>query len=236
MANFSLDYFRHEVLSGAGLARTNRFEVLITPPRGLAYNRSILELASLYVEQASIPLINIFAKSFKIFGPTYQRPITSEYGGEGLPITFNVDRDMGIRKVFEDWMHLVVNPRTFTVGYQENYITDIIIRQLDEQDRITHEIKLVEAFPRNLNLMDLNNGSSNQTHRLNVLFAYRYWVRTSDVAYQAMPVPRPILNPQVPTIDNRLPQSDSVQVFPVNAYPPAFDTGSWSDYLENNPI
>lgn len=199
MANFSLDKFRTEVLSGAGLARTNRFEVLITPPRGLANARGSSELVSLYVEQASIPVLNIFSKSYKIFGPSYQRPVTSEYGGEGLAMTFHVDRNMMVRKFFEDWMHIIVNPDNFTVGYQEDYITDIIIRQLNEKDQVTYEVKLLEAFPRNINLMDLNNNSSNQNHRLNVLFAYRYWV--SNLVTQGTNVPRIIQNPQIPVTD-----------------------------------
>lgn len=179
MANYSLDRFRSEVLGSSGLARNNRFEIIITAPEGLSGSRDVADLASLYVEQANIPLLNIFSKPFKIFGPTYQRPITSEYGGEGIPITFHVDREMKIRRFFEDWMHLIVDPRRFTVSYQEKYISNIIIRQLDEQDNITNEIKLIEAFPRNLNLMDLSNNASNQTHRLNVLFAYRYWINTT---------------------------------------------------------
>ena len=204
MANYSLERFRSEILDGAGLARNNRFEVIIAPPRGLSDRGSESELASLYVEQASVPLLNIFAKPFKIFGPTYQRPITSEYGGEGMPITFHVDRDMRIRRFFEDWMHLIVDPVRFTVGYQEDYISDIFIRQLDEQNNITNEIKLVEAFPRNINLMDLNNNSSNQTHRLNVLFAYRYWINTARTTTTPISIPRIILNPQIPATDNRL--------------------------------
>ncbi len=181
MANYSLERFRTQVLSGEGLARNNRFEIIIPPPKGLgASERYGADLASLYVEQANIPLLNIFAKPFKIFGPTYQRPVTSEYGGEGIPITFHVDRDMKIRRFFEDWMHIIVDKRQFTVGYQENYISTITIRQLDEQNNMTNEIELLEAFPRNINLMDLNNTSSNQTHRLNVVFAYRYWVNTTS--------------------------------------------------------
>jgi len=201
MANFSLDRFRTQVLSGAGLARNNRFEVLITPPPGLANRFSEAELASLYVEQANIPLLNIFSKPFKIFGPTYQRPISSEYGGEGIPMTFHVDQNMVVRRFFEDWMHLIVDPDRFTVSYQENYITDIYIRQLDEQDNVTNEIKLLEAFPRNLNLMDLNHGASNQTHRLNVLFAYRYWVNTQTTNTNPINTPRAFLSPQIPTYD-----------------------------------
>lgn len=198
---FSLDRFRTEVLDGAGLARTNRFEVEIMAPAGLVTRRDDLELASLYVEQANFPLQNIFTKQFKIFGPTYQRPITSEYGGEGIPIVFHVDSDLRIKRLFEDWMHLVVDPYTFTVGYQENYISDIYIRQLDEQNNTVHEVKLIEAFPRNVNLMDLNNASSNQTHRLSVLFAYRYWINTSAERTQAAVIPRQVIFPQIPRND-----------------------------------
>ena len=67
---------------------------------------------------------------------------------------------------------------------------------------MTNEIKLIEAFPRNLNLMDLNHSASNQTHRLNVLFAYRYWINTQRPK-EIVDVPRPVAQPQVPVVDNR---------------------------------
>lgn len=150
-----------------------------------------------------MPVLNIFTKSFKIFGPTYQRPITSEYGGEGLAFTFHVDRDMRVRRFFEDWMHAIINPYTFTVGYLKDYSTNVIIRQLDEQDNVTHEVELLEAFPRNMNLMDLNNASTNQTHRLNILFAYRYWRNTNINKKQISSIPEPIINPQTIKTDVR---------------------------------
>ena len=206
-ASFSLDRFRAQVLDGNGLARNNRFEVEIGVPTGMrTRSRNYGELVSLYVEQANLPGINISAKPFKIFGPTYQRPITSEYGGEGISLTFHMDQYMKIRNFFEDWMHIIVDPDTFTVGYQKEYISTIKIKQLDEQDTVVYEMELQEAFPRNMNLMDLNNSSTNQTHRLNVLFAYRYW-RNVDVARQATPkdIPLPVRFPGVPTVDARTP-------------------------------
>lgn len=202
VATFNLNNFRASVLGSEGLARTNRFEVLINAPTALSSSYS--RLSSLYVEQASLPLLNIFSKSFKIFGPAYQRPITSEYGGEGIPITFHVDRRMQVRKFFEDWMHLIVDPDNFTVGYQKDYIGNIRVRQLDEANNVTHEIELIEAFPRNINLMDLNHSSSNQTHRLNVLFAYRYWRNVERVTKNITDIPQLIVNPQVPREDVRI--------------------------------
>jgi len=198
MANkgiFSLDTFRSTVLNES-LARTNRFEVIIVPPLALA---AVGDLPSLYCESASIPMLNINTKSHKIFGPAYQRPITSEYGGEGISFIFHVDRDMVVRKFFEEWMHTIVDPNNFSVNYQENYITSIFIRQLDEQDNVTHEIELLEAFPKNMNLMDLNNSASNQTHRLNILFAFRYWKDVERSTTSATAVPRQFVNPEVLT-------------------------------------
>lgn len=220
---FSLDDFRSKVL-GTGLARTNRFEVLIPPPKALA--GSDARTINLLVEQASMPMLNIFSKSFKIFGPTYQRPITSEYGGEGLSMTFHVDREMKVRKFFENWMHSVIDPVTFTVGYQEDYITDIYIRQLDELGNVTHEVILKEAFPRNLNLMDLNHSSSNQTHRLNVLFAYRYWESSEQERIQPTALNRSLLNPGIPYSDAETyyPVTTPEEIYAASPYEDGYDT------------
>lgn len=202
-ANFNLTKFL-STINSVSLARTNRFEVFIVPPSNLFGNRQYGELISLYCEQAIIPPLNIATKAFKIFGPTYQRPITSEYGGEGASFSFHVDRDMIIRKMFEDWMHVVVDPDTFTVGYQQDYTSSILIRQLDEQENVTHSIELREAFPRNMNLMELNNSSTNQTHRLNIIFAYRYWVNTDTVNTNPNDIPRNIIVPEIPGFDTRI--------------------------------
>ena len=156
MATFTLPDFASEVLSKSGLSRTNRFEVNIPPPRALSGGENVARLASLYVEQSSLPQLNLAVKPYKIFGPSYQRPITSEYGGDGLSMTFHIDRDMKVKNFFEDWLHKVVDPITFTVGYLEDYSSTISIKQLDEQENITHHVELLDAFPRSMNLMELN--------------------------------------------------------------------------------
>lgn len=202
-ANFNLEKFTSTIFRES-LARTNRFEILIAPPLALR-NFRYGELVSLMVEQASIPLLNIATKPFKIFGPSYQRPMFSEYGGEGISFTFHVDASMEVRKFFEDWMHSIVDPYDFTVGYIEDYATKILIRQLDEQENITYEVELIDAFPRNINLMELNNSSTNQTHRLNVLFAYRYWKRPD--LNNPVDIQRVVNTPQLPFVDFRVPET-----------------------------
>ena len=189
-ANFNLSQFIGAIREDS-LARVNRFEVFINPPAGMVNkNRSNAGAISLYCEMASLPPVNISTKSFKIFGPTYQRPFGAEYGGEGISLTFHVDRDMQVKKFFDDWTATIVDPNTGLVGFQEDYISTINLRQLDEQENVTYELELEEAFPRSVNLLELNNSAQNQTHRLNVLFAYRYW-RDVSPEFQTIPMDSP---------------------------------------------
>ena len=128
-ANFNLNQFIGAVREDS-LARVNRFEVFIYPPEAMINkNRSNAAAVSLYCEMASLPPINISTKSFKIFGPTYQRPFGAEYGGEGISLTFHVDRDMQVKKFFDNWTASVVDPDSGLVGYQEDYISTINLRQ-----------------------------------------------------------------------------------------------------------
>jgi hypothetical protein len=198
-ANFNLTQFIGSIREDS-LARVNRFEVFINPPAGMINkNRANAGVVSLYCEMASLPPVNISTKSFKIFGPTYQRPFGAEYGGEGISLTFHVDRDMQVKKFFDDWTATVVDPDSGLVGFQEDYISTISLRQIDEQENVTYELELYEAFPRSVNLLELNNSAQNQTHRLNVLFAYRYW-KDVDREFQSTPIdiPRQRRFPQVP--------------------------------------
>jgi hypothetical protein len=189
-SSFNLSLFLSAIREDS-LARVNRFEVMIPSPRGMSdLNRSYADFTSLYCEMASLPPVNISTKSFKIFGPTYQRPFGAEYGGEGISLTFHVDRDMNVKKFFDDWTSVVVDPDSGLVNYQENYTSTITLKQLDEQDNITYELELYEAFPRSSNLLELNNSAQNQTHRLNVLFAYRYWKDTGR-EFQTIPKESP---------------------------------------------
>lgn len=215
-SNFSIEDFRSAIFKDS-LARTNRFEVIIPAPIGMSNsNSSYAGSTSLYCEMASLPPVNISTKSFKIFGPTYQRPFGAEYGGEGVSLTFHVDRDMNIKKFFDEWTAVIVDPDSGLVNYQENYISTLTLRQLDEQENVTYELELYEAFPRSVNLLELNNSAQNQTHRLNVLFAYRYW---KDIGREFQTIPRDIPRqrqfPEIPVVDNRL-----KNVLPTGQYDP----------------
>jgi hypothetical protein len=77
-------------------------------------------------------------------------------------------------------MFKVVNPNSFNVSYQKDYISQIKISQLNEKNAESYSVYLEDAFPRAINLLDLNMGATNQVHKLNITFAYRRWFPQSE--------------------------------------------------------
>lgn len=177
MANFSISKFQTEVRV-RGLAKPNRFEISFPTPKGLADLTQTIwtnRLVSLFCESANLPSKTIGVKQQRIYGPAYQRPFNSEYGGEGITMTFLLDTDMDVKGFFDAWTNIIVDPFQYFVHYADNYTVPITIFQLDEKDNITYAITLEDAFPRSVALLDLNNSTQNQVHKLNVTFSYRRW-------------------------------------------------------------
>jgi hypothetical protein len=175
MSIFSLDKFVNEA-SLRGFSRPNRFEIEMPLPAGMnATGRFAQETMHLYCEITSLPPQIVNVKQQRIYGPAYQRPISTEFGGEGITMTFYLDKNMMIKGYFDAWMALIVDPHQYYVNYPDNYTVPIRIRQLDEQDQISYVAILEDAFPRNVAMVELNNSIQNQVNRLNVTFAYRRW-------------------------------------------------------------
>jgi len=191
-------------VNNLGLAKTNSFNVeIFTPPciQDVTGTRKMPSLLTLFCQNASFPATNIGVRDLKITGPTYKRPYSIDYGGEGIQLTFLVDRQMNIKSYFDLWMNKIINPFEFTAYYDEKetkYTTDIFIRQVtqttpppvgyenlegvvDEDE--TYFVKLEDAFPRNIGLIELDTTAQNSVHKLTVNFAYRQ-VRFQGDIYQ----------------------------------------------------
>lgn len=166
MATFSVTEFQ-QTIAKKGLARQNRFQVLIP-------NMINGKLISLLCQGGSLPGATIVVKKQTIFGPNYIRPGTINYG-ETIQFSFLCDKDMEVKKMFDDWMHTVINPSSFTVNYKDEYSRDIIVYQLDEGENITYSVRLVDAFPVNMGSLSLNQAALDRFHMLPMTFTYRYW-------------------------------------------------------------
>ena len=83
-AVFSLSNFVGTIAAN-GVAFTDRYEVTITPPNCIKanslYNRS--NLAGLMADHCAIPGLTINNKRLQIYGASYPRPMTMDYGEIG---------------------------------------------------------------------------------------------------------------------------------------------------------
>jgi len=168
-----------------GVAKPNRFKVTISPPLSLAPYvdfKTYGQRLSLYCESANFPARTIGVRQQRITGPNYQRPFNVDYGGEGMTMTFNLDREMKVKAFFDAWMGKIIDPIQYFAYRQAEYISNrILIEQLDERENFTYGIFLEDAFPRSTSLLDLNQSSQNQIHKLSVTFAYRRWIPIHDL-------------------------------------------------------
>jgi len=206
-SGFSLAEFTQAVKT-RNLARPNRFEVIFTAPTSVSANDA--RLISLFCEISNLPGITVTTKSQRIYGPSYQKPVSLEYGGEAIAMTFYMDAKFKVKSVFDTWIFSIVNPNNYNVSYDEGagvkYTTDITINQLDEKNVVVYSIKLIDAFPKVMNMMDLNMASTNQIHKLNVTFGYRKW--TTEYAKSLRLKPEEVLHPIKDTAELRLGYDD----------------------------
>jgi hypothetical protein len=232
MSNFNLNNFMTEVRRSS-ISRSDRFEVQIIPPASLQGFAKDSKLVSLYCDISNLPGMSVITKGLRLYGPAYQRPVSSEFNGEAINMTFYLDRDMNVKAFFDAWMFKTVNPNSFNVSYAQEYISEIKICQLNENDEETYAIYLEDAFPRAMSLVDLSAGAVNQAGRLNMTFAYRRWYSThpSYTGSRAKTNFNPLLKD--PTV-NRLISPNKVSRVPNNngttTMPSLNNLGDYSGY------
>lgn len=172
-SKWNVSNFLAEV-STKGLAKPCRFEVTINMPKCLSGNAAGQQV-SMMCDQAILPYSRVLTSRQQIFGPPSFHPVGVDYNGEGVSLQFYVDRDMNVKRFFDAWTDGIIDRKSFTAFYQENYLTTILVSQLDEADNITYQIKLIDAFPVGVQALMLDAQAINQVHRLSVNFNYRKW-------------------------------------------------------------
>ena len=180
-----------ELHSDDGMARPNRYEVLLTPRKGAETimsqimreftNDGTVRKTGLRCSSISFPGRTIdTAPDNNIFGPP--RNIAQGYTYGDLQASFQCSSDMKEKKVFETWQRLAYNPQSWTMGYYDDYTGSIDIVQLDEKDKKRYGVRIVECFPRDIAAQQLSYDTNNTIGTIDITFAYRYWKALDDEA------------------------------------------------------
>lgn len=159
----------------SNLPRSERFEVLITPPAGVA-NAEIMRDFTIMCEEAQIPGLSATNIPYRIGAWTEYRTTNVEFLSAEFVFTFVCNEDWGIRKVLEDWIFSNANPISKEVAWASDTYGSIEVASLDMQDNVVASWKLYNVVPKLVNLVPVSNTSPGII-RLSTSFVAEWWER-----------------------------------------------------------
>ena len=180
--------------SDDGFAKTNRWEIIITPPTGYRGSNQagsrfapimsantgegVTQKVGIMCETFSFPDRNLVSSpDTNVFGP--EREIVEGYTFGDITSTFRLSSDWKEKQFFDTWQRLAYNPTDFTIGYYYDYVGEIMLYQLDEKDKRRYGVKLLECYPKSVGQLGVTQGAGD-VQKVNVTWTYRYWVSLVD--------------------------------------------------------
>jgi len=190
----SIDDFKAIVTKRQGLAKTNRFLTIFTPPTQSLINLNPLDIVgrianetfnarslindprdiAFLTESATLPGRSLNTLDFSAEKETLKLP--NGFIDDDVTMTFYLTNDYYMKDMMETWMSSIVDTEKYQLGYKKNYQTDIVIQQLNTFDKNIYGVKLINAYPISIGALALNNESENAFQRLQVTFAYDRYV------------------------------------------------------------
>lgn len=166
----------------SGFQRSNRFEITITPPGGIA-DASQIKNFIFHASSVQIPsqVINYYPYSISPGGPMLDIPMKREYD-ERFIIDFIVDKTWKCRTFFDQWMEWIFKSHInngYKTSSMTNYYDDIVgtvtIAALDTNDNVNKQIRLEKAWPSTILPTQMMHDNPNDYLTLSVDMNYRYY-------------------------------------------------------------
>ena len=238
--NYSPNYFQtfQEAVALGHLepARNNLFEIvmsvpIVLQPAAVAYpaqawldsdanGRNIRKNISLFATSVTVPSRNIATTEVHVHG--MNRSYASGQSPTDLDITFLVTKDNQHRAFFEQWMHNCASDADNTVGFYDQYVTELQIVKWESgsntwlnkiigegSDRTEYKFRMNQAtavykcygvFPKNIGTMTLNN-EARSLLELNIQFQMeRYRFDTVNIdGLKSSAAPKNVTASTIPT-------------------------------------
>lgn len=186
----NVDKLKSTIAKRGGIARLNRFKVILTPPKQSLFNidpeaifTSLISgdginVKSLINDPRDISMLctgaQIPGREFSTDEITMEKQtVKMPYGfiDPDVELKFMCTNDMYMKKMFDGWSRSVIDSETYTLGYKDDYTSDIIIQQLNMDDKVTYGAKLINAYPVTVGSIDYESGSE-EVAEFTVSFAY----------------------------------------------------------------
>lgn len=168
-----------------GVAKPSHFSVMFTPVGKPILSNFNIESMLLYCSQANIPGINIASNPAKIFGETFEFAYEKMYGP--LNLSFYVDTNMEVKKIFDSWMDNIQDPKTKRFSYYSDFTTDITLNVYDTMHKKVYTMTFYEAYPKSIGDIQLDYGAQGFMS-MPVTFTYRYFETFSSQGIDDVPL------------------------------------------------
>lgn len=185
-----------------GLARSNRFIVNLTPPSAItkalqgqgqgssdyvgttATDYRGLHKILLLCDSAQLPGITFNTAPIRSFGEV--RDIPYEMVFEPITLTFFVDAEMNVKKMFDLWTSSIQIGDSRKFSYYDSYTTKLSIYVQDMEEDNRYIVDMYEAYPVTVGAVQVDF-ANREVMKLQVTMNYKYW-RSSQVAYNVKTV------------------------------------------------
>lgn len=173
-----------------GLARSNRFLVFFTPPTLISSalngvggttttDNTNLQNILLLCDTAQLPGLTINTAQIRSFGEVREIPFEFDY--TPITLTFYVDADMNVKKLFDLWINSIQIKDTRTFNYYDSYTCPMKIYVQDMAEQNRYIVEMFEAYPKSVSDVQLDY-ANRDVMKLQVTMMYKYW-RSYQVAY-----------------------------------------------------
>ena len=173
MAATKLDQFYSDVFK-TGIARSNRYEVILIPPAGNYSSLSssgLLRHMTLVTESIEIPSQTISTAESKINGlPVVPVPNGFSYTNI-LNMSFRLSADYRERNMLLLWQDMVYKPGK-GFSYYNDYVGTIVVKPLDDAERSYQEFIFRNCYPVAIQELQYGWGSNNDYLKQGVTFSF----------------------------------------------------------------
>lgn len=185
----------------SGVAKQTHFTVQLTLPESLANLGGIKENMAkiiLFCDQAQLPGLSFSTSQVRSYGEFKEVPYEKLY--EPLNLSFYVDKDLYVKKLFDEWVGLIQDPTTRDYAYPKKYLTnkiDIIVQDIQNNNR--YSVSLFNVYPKAVAPIQLDYAAKD-VMKMQVTLSYQYAVpKQLGTSGQTGEIGELGLNPQMPT-------------------------------------
>ena len=135
---------------------------------------------SMLCESASLPGRQITSIDYTANRNTVKVP----YGvlNEDVTLSFLLTSDYYIKTMMDDWLASIVDMDIYRVGYKKDFTTDVVIQQLDKNNKPVYGVRLENAFPTTVSSIVLDNASENTAQKLSITLSYDNYVPEGPIS------------------------------------------------------